>query len=84
MGRFFVQQLGPDVIFSKLFWVCEAAVGEVPIVPEYSDVFMEDFLGVPPERQVEFQIDLVQGVAPIDKAPYRLAPPEMYELSTQL
>ena len=39
---------------------------------------------MPTERQVEFHIDLLPGAAPIAKAPYRLAPPEMQELSTQL
>nr|GEY54163.1 putative reverse transcriptase domain-containing protein [Tanacetum cinerariifolium] len=44
----------------------------------------EDLPGLPPARQVEFQIDLVPGAAPVARAPYRLAPTEMQELSTQL
>ncbi|GJY49095.1 putative reverse transcriptase domain-containing protein [Tanacetum coccineum] len=40
--------------------------------------------GLPPTRQVEFQIDLVPGAAPMARAPYRLAPSELQELSTQL
>ncbi|GKE29917.1 putative reverse transcriptase domain-containing protein, partial [Tanacetum coccineum] len=44
----------------------------------------EDFPGLPPTRQVEFQIDLVPGAAPVARAPYRLAPTELQELSTQL
>nr|GFA82120.1 hypothetical protein [Tanacetum cinerariifolium] len=44
----------------------------------------EDLLGLPPMRQVEFQIDLVPGAAPVVRAPYRLAPSELQELSTQL
>jgi hypothetical protein len=47
-------------------------------------VFPEDVSGLPPVRQVEFRIDLVPGAAPIAKAPYRLAPAEMQELSNQL
>nr|GFB32973.1 transposon Ty3-G Gag-Pol polyprotein [Tanacetum cinerariifolium] len=47
-------------------------------------VFPEDLPGLPPARQVEFQIDLVPGAAPVARAPYRLAPAEMQELSTQL
>ncbi|GJX88418.1 putative reverse transcriptase domain-containing protein [Tanacetum coccineum] len=47
-------------------------------------VFPEDLPGLPPIRQVEFQIDLVPGAAPVARAPYRLAPSEMEELSTQL
>ncbi|KAJ9565014.1 LOW QUALITY PROTEIN: hypothetical protein OSB04_000980 [Centaurea solstitialis] len=59
-------------------------VADVPVVSEYPDVFPDDLPGVPPKRQVEFRIDLVPGAAPIAKAPYRLAPPEMQELSKQL
>nr|GEU54116.1 putative reverse transcriptase domain-containing protein [Tanacetum cinerariifolium] len=47
-------------------------------------VLPEDLSGVPPTRQVEFQIDLIPGTAPIARAPYRLAPSEMKELSDQL
>ncbi|GJU98631.1 putative reverse transcriptase domain-containing protein [Tanacetum coccineum] len=47
-------------------------------------LFPEDLPGLPPTRQVEFQIDLVPGVAPVARAPYRLAPSEMKELSEQL
>ncbi|GKE94459.1 hypothetical protein Tco_1579314, partial [Tanacetum coccineum] len=50
----------------------------------FPDVFHEDLSGLPPTRQVEFQIDLVPGVAPVARAPYRLAPSEMKELSEQL
>ena len=54
------------------------------IVRDFPDVFPKDLPRVPPEGQVEFQIDLVPGAAPLAKAPYHLAPPEMQELSTQL
>ncbi|GKD25292.1 putative reverse transcriptase domain-containing protein, partial [Tanacetum coccineum] len=57
---------------------------DVPIVRDFPDVFPEDFPGLPPTRQVEFQIDLVPGAAPVARAPYRLAPSEMKELSEQL
>ncbi|GJT12910.1 hypothetical protein Tco_0859952 [Tanacetum coccineum] len=56
----------------------------VPIVREFPEAFPEDFPGLPPARQVEFQIDLVLGAEPVARAPYRLAPAEMQELSTQL
>ncbi|GKG58307.1 hypothetical protein Tco_0592086, partial [Tanacetum coccineum] len=46
--------------------------------------FPEDLPGLPPMRQVEFQIDLVPGTAPVARAPYRLAPSEMKEFSEQL
>ncbi|GJX45878.1 putative reverse transcriptase domain-containing protein [Tanacetum coccineum] len=56
----------------------------VPIVNEFLDVFPEDLPGIPPERQVEFRIDLIPGATPIAKTPYRLAPSEMKELMSQL
>ncbi|GJV75536.1 putative reverse transcriptase domain-containing protein [Tanacetum coccineum] len=57
---------------------------DVPIVRDFLDVFPEDLPGLPPTRQVEFQIDLIPGAAPVARAPYRLAPSEMKELSEQL
>ena len=54
-----------------------SSISEVPKVCVFPNVFPEELPGVPPERQVEFQIDLVPGAAPIAKAPYRLAAPEM-------
>ncbi|GJZ07045.1 putative reverse transcriptase domain-containing protein [Tanacetum coccineum] len=57
---------------------------DVPIVQNFPEVFPEDLPGLPPTRQVEFQIDLIPGVAPVARAPYRLAPSEMKELSDQL
>ncbi|GJY98311.1 putative reverse transcriptase domain-containing protein [Tanacetum coccineum] len=62
----------------------ERRLEDVPIIHEFSKVFPEDLSGLPPARQVEFQIDLVPGAAPVVRAPYRLAPAEMQELSTQL
>ncbi|GJS30021.1 putative reverse transcriptase domain-containing protein [Tanacetum coccineum] len=57
---------------------------DVPIVQDFPEVFLEDFLGIPPTRQVEFQIDLLLCAAHVVRAPYRLAPSEMKELSDQL
>ncbi|GKE07003.1 hypothetical protein Tco_1399021, partial [Tanacetum coccineum] len=57
---------------------------DVPIVKDFPDVFPEDLPGLPQTRQVEFQIDLVPRAAPVARAPYRLAPSEMKELSEQL
>ncbi|GJU07834.1 putative reverse transcriptase domain-containing protein [Tanacetum coccineum] len=57
---------------------------DVPVVREFPEVFPEDLPGIPPTRQVEFRIDLVPGVAPVARAPYRLAPSEMKELAEQL
>ncbi|RVW83619.1 Transposon Ty3-G Gag-Pol polyprotein [Vitis vinifera] len=57
---------------------------DIPIVREYPDVFPEDLPGLPPEREVEFTIDLVPGTGPMSKAPYRMAPVELKELKVQL
>ncbi|GKF42310.1 hypothetical protein Tco_0125652 [Tanacetum coccineum] len=62
----------------------EKRLKDVPIVRDFPEVFPEDLLGIPPARQVEFQIDLVPGAARVARAPYRLAPSEMKELSDQL
>ena len=57
---------------------------DILVVRKYSDAFLEDFPGVPPEMQVDFRIDLILGATPIAKAPYRLAPPKLQEFSTEL
>ncbi|XP_021995547.1 uncharacterized protein LOC110892704 [Helianthus annuus] len=57
---------------------------DVEIVNEFPDVFPEELPGLPPEREVEFRIELNLGAKPVAKAPYRLAPTEMRELMTQL
>ncbi|GJW69812.1 hypothetical protein Tco_0126729 [Tanacetum coccineum] len=57
---------------------------DVPIVRDFPNVFPEDLSGLPPTRKVEFQINLIPGAAPVARAPYRLAPSEMKELSEQL
>ncbi|GJR26606.1 putative reverse transcriptase domain-containing protein [Tanacetum coccineum] len=59
-------------------------IKDVPIVRDFPEVFPEDLPGLPPARPVEFQIDLIPGAAPVARAPYRLAPSEMKELSEQL
>ncbi|GKA31224.1 putative reverse transcriptase domain-containing protein [Tanacetum coccineum] len=62
----------------------EKRLEDVPIIRDFPEVFPEDLPGLPPTRQVEFQIDLMPGAAPVARAPYRLAPSEMKELSEQL
>ncbi|GKC13460.1 hypothetical protein Tco_1010242 [Tanacetum coccineum] len=57
---------------------------DVPIVKDFPEVFPEDLSCIPPAQQVEFQIDLVPGAAPVARAPYREAPSEMKELAEKL
>ncbi|GJW95522.1 reverse transcriptase domain-containing protein [Tanacetum coccineum] len=62
----------------------EKRLEDIPVVKEFPEVFPEDLPGLPPVRQVEFQIDLIPGATPVARAPYRLAHLEMQELSNQL
>ncbi|GJU76820.1 putative reverse transcriptase domain-containing protein, partial [Tanacetum coccineum] len=62
----------------------EKRLKDVPTVRDFSEVFPEDLLRLPPAQQVEFQIDLVLGDTLVARAPYRLVPSEMKELATQL
>ncbi|GKA59584.1 hypothetical protein Tco_0758897 [Tanacetum coccineum] len=62
----------------------EKRLEDVTIVRDFPEVFPKELSGLPQTRQVEFQIDLILGAAPVAQAPYRLAPFEMKELSDQL
>ena len=57
---------------------------EVPIVKEFIEVFPEDLPGLPPEREISFEIELLPGSAPVSEAPYRMAPAELKELQILL
>ncbi|KAA0042309.1 reverse transcriptase [Cucumis melo var. makuwa] len=57
---------------------------DVPVVKEFLDVFPDDLSGLPPDREIEFTIELLPGTAPISQAPYRMAPSELKELKMQL
>nr|GEW40051.1 putative reverse transcriptase domain-containing protein [Tanacetum cinerariifolium] len=62
----------------------EKRLENIPVVREFLEVFPEDLPGLPLVFQVEFQINLIPGVALVARAPYRLASSEMQELSDQL
>nr|GEV04756.1 hypothetical protein [Tanacetum cinerariifolium] len=64
--------------------VNELTLSDIPIVRDFEDVFPNDLSGLPPQRQVEFRIDLIPRAIPVAKSPYRLTPSEMQELSKQL
>ena len=57
---------------------------KIPVVREFSDVFLEELPGIPLEREVDLSIEIVPGIAPVSKAPYRMAPAELKELKVQL
>nr|GEZ47790.1 putative reverse transcriptase domain-containing protein [Tanacetum cinerariifolium] len=62
----------------------ERRLEDVPVICKFSDVFPEDLPGLPPPRQVEFEIELLPEAVPVARAPYRLAPSEMKFLAKQL
>jgi hypothetical protein len=56
----------------------------INVVSEFPDVFLEELPGMPPERKVEFAIELIPGTAPISKRAYRVSGPELVELKKQI
>ena len=69
---------------SKLNSLKGVSIDSVPIVSEYPDVFPEELPGMPPDRDVEFLIDLLPGSGPIAKRPYKMSVDELKELKKQL
>ncbi|WVZ96997.1 hypothetical protein U9M48_042568 [Paspalum notatum var. saurae] len=59
-------------------------LGAIPVVCEFLDVFPEELPGMPPDREVEFAIELLPRTAPISKRPYRMPPNELAEMKKQL
>ena len=56
------------------------SLADIPVVCEYPDVFPDDLPSMPPDRNVEFVIELQPGTAPISRRPYRMPPNELAEL----
>jgi hypothetical protein len=70
-------------------WSCAFAMIELPlkkisVVCEYADVFPDELPGMPPDRDIEFAIELQPGTTPISKRPYWMPPAELAELKKQL
>ena len=57
---------------------------DIPIVREFLDVFPDDISGLPPDREIEFVIELIPGTEPISIPPYRMKPAELKELKAQM
>ena len=55
----------------------DVQIVDIPVVRDFTDVFPEKLPGLPPEREVDFEINLVPDAEPISKAPYRMAPTEL-------
>nr|GFB75458.1 reverse transcriptase domain-containing protein [Tanacetum cinerariifolium] len=62
----------------------EKKLDDIQVVRDFPKVFPDDLSGLPPMREIEFRIDLIPSALPVVKSPYRLAPSEMSELSSQL
>jgi hypothetical protein len=60
------------------------ALEEIRVVQEYPDVFPEDLPSMPPDRDIEFLIELLPGTPPMPKRPYRMPVNELVELNTQI
>ena len=57
---------------------------DILVIKEFPYVFLEELLGLPPEREVDTTIEILRRTIPISRAPYRMAPTELKELKTQL
>src|SRR4051812_6409910 len=57
---------------------------DIPVVRDFPGIFPEELSRRPPDRCVEFRVDLMPGTSPISRGPYRMAPHELAELKTQL
>jgi hypothetical protein len=71
-------------IKASLHHMVERRLEEIHVVCEFPDVFTDDLPGMPPERAIEFKIELQPGTAPISKAPYKISQEELVELKIQL
>ncbi|WRX21068.1 Retrotransposon gag domain - like 10 [Theobroma cacao] len=75
---------GTEIVFVRKRRVLPSCLEDVSIVSEFPDVFPDDLPGLPPDRELEFLIDLLPGTAPISIPSYRMAPTELKELKVQL
>jgi hypothetical protein len=71
-------------IKASLHHMVELNLEDIHVVREFPDVFPDNLPGMPPERAIEFKIELQPGTTPIAKAPYNMSPVEMKELKIQL
>ncbi|MCI39097.1 cellular nucleic acid-binding protein, partial [Trifolium medium] len=72
------------IMFASLMMGEQPEVDPLPVVSEFPDVFPDDISDLPPEREVDFSIDVVPGTSPISMAPYRMSVSELEKLKEQL
>jgi len=71
------------MILASMSTKTKTPMSDIPLVREFPKVF-EEVSGLPPEREVEFSVDLIPGTGPISIAHYRMSPVELSELKKQL
>ena len=64
--------------------VVNKSIRDVEVVKEFKDIFLEDLSDLPPDREMEFSINLLPRTSPVSMAPYRMALAELAELKKQL
>ena len=79
-----VQLPGHETLSRAVNAMSAESIKEVPVICDFPDVFPANLPGLPPDRDVEFAIELLPGTAPISRRPYRMAPEELKELKIQL
>jgi hypothetical protein len=81
----FLVQLPQKIDLSSEVQAVQAkSIADIPIVCEFPDVFPDDLLGLPSDRDVEFKIELLPSTTPISRRSYRMPPNELAELKVQL
>jgi hypothetical protein len=83
-GKFTLYLPSQETTRSCAFSMMELPLKKIPVVCEYADVFHDELLGMPPDRDIEFTIELQPGTTPISKRPYRMPRVELVELKKQL
>jgi hypothetical protein len=83
-GKITLQLSTISRIKASLYHVAKLKLEDIHVVQEFLDVFLDDLAGMPPEREIEFKIELQPGTAPIAKALYKMSPVELKELKIQL
>jgi hypothetical protein len=83
-GNFTLFLPSQETTRSCAFAMIELPLKKIPVVCEYADVFPDELPGMPPDRNIEFAIELQPGTTPISKRPYRVPPAELVELKKQL
>jgi hypothetical protein len=81
----FLVQLPQKIDLSgEVHTVQAKSIADIPVVCEFPNVFLDDLLGLPPDWDVEFKIELLPGMAPSSRRPYRMPPNEIAKLKVQL